>query len=88
MTPPGIDMTPAPKPRSAPIDGIQRFGPATSAAAFQDTPLHSKGDVEGIEDEGVFYFDGAPDSNESKSEEPTPSPLRDISEHPIEIPGE
>lgn len=84
MIHPGIDMTPAPKPRSAPMDGIQRFGPAASAAALQDTPPHSKGEVEEIEEE-VIYFNGAP---ESKSVETSPSPLGDISQHPIEIPGE
>lgn len=84
MIHPGIDMTPAPKPRSAPMDGIQRFGPAASAAALQDAQPHSKGEVGEIEDE-VVYFNGAPPS---KSAEPSPSPLGDISQHPIEIPGE
>ena len=85
MARPGIDMTPASKPRSAPIDGIQRFGPAASAAALQDTPLHSKGEAEEIQDEDAVYFNGAP---ESKPTKPSPSPLGDISQHPIEIPGE
>ena len=85
MTPPGIDMAPAPKPDAAPIDGIQRFGPAASAAALQDAPLHSKAEVEEIQEEDIVYFNGAP---ESKPVKPSPSPLGDISQHPIEIPGE
>jgi hypothetical protein len=91
MTPPGIDMTPAPKPNSPPIDGIQRFGPAASAAALADTLLHSEGEVEEIVDEDVVYFNGDPDTKPvepTKSVEPSRSPLRDISQHPIEIPGE
>ena len=85
MTPPGIDMTPAPKSHSAPTDGILKFGPAASAAALQNAAPHSKSDVEEIEEEEVVYFNGAPESNSAK---PAPSPLRDISQHPIEIPGE
>ena len=85
MKPPGIDMTPAPKPGIVPSDGIQRFGPAASAAALQDAPLHSKNDVEEIQEEDVVYFNGDP---ESKPVKPSPSPLGDISQHPIEIPGE
>ena len=38
VTSAGIDMTPAPKPQPAPIDGILKFGPDASAAASQDTP--------------------------------------------------
>lgn len=82
MTPPGIDMTPAPKPDAAPIDGIQRFGPA---AALHDAPLDSRVDAGEIQEEEVVYFNGAP---ESKPVKPSPSPLGDISQHPIEIPGE
>ena len=83
MTSAGIDMTPAPKPQPAPTDGILKFGPEAIAAALQDTSLHSKGEVEEIED--VAYLNGA---RKSKSPETSPSPLRDISQHPIEIPGE
>ena len=83
VTSAAIDMTPAPKPQPAPIDGILKFGPDASAAALQDTPMHGKGEVEEVEE--VVYFNGAP---ESKSAENSPSPLRDISQHPIEIPGE
>ena len=85
MTPPGIDMTPVPKPRATPIDGIQRFGPDANAAALQNAPLPSKVDAGEIAEEEVVYFNGAP---ESKPVKPSPSPLGDISQHPIEIPGE
>ena len=83
MTPAGIDMTPAPKSHPVPEDGILKFGPHASTAALPDTPQRSKGEAEEIED--VVYFNGAP---ESKSAKTAPSPLGDISQHPIEIPGE
>ena len=64
---------------------LRRARPAASAAALQDAPLHSKNDVEEIQEEDVVYFNGDP---ESKPVKPSPSPLGDISQHPIEIPGE
>ena len=83
MTSAGIDMTPAPKPQPAPMDGILKFGPGASTAASQDTPPEHKREVEEM---GDAVYSGS--ARVSKSAKPSPSPLRDISEHPIEIPGE
>jgi hypothetical protein len=77
MTSTAIDMTPAP------MDGILKFGPGASTAAAQDTPPDHKGEVEEMGD--TVHSGSARDSMSAK---PSPSPLRDISEHPIEIPGE
>lgn len=89
MLPPGMDLTPAPKPRPASIDGIMKFGPDAdaeaskpTAAATTDTIHDVSADYGGAASDELLYSD---DEVASQRRKPALSPLSDISQHPIEI---
>ena len=89
MLPPGMDLTPAPKPRTASVDGVLKFGPAADAedskplvAATTETIHDVSADDGGEESDELLYSDDEVDPQRRK---PALSPLSDISQYPIEI---
>jgi hypothetical protein len=89
MLPPGMDLTPAPIPKPAPVDGVLKFGPnadaevsTQSAAATEDT-AHDMSENHGdAEYDDLLYSN---DAEAPQPRNPALSPLSDISQHPIEI---
>lgn len=89
MLPPGMDLTPAPKPKPASVDGVLKFGPAADAedskllvAASKETIHDVSVDYGGEESDELLYSD---DEVSPQRRKPALSPLSDISQHPIEI---
>ncbi len=89
MLPPGMDLTPAPKPKPASVDGVLKFGPAADAedskplaAATKETIHDVSVDYGSEESDELLYSD---DEVSPQRRKPALSPLSDISQHPIEI---
>ena len=89
MLPPGMDLTPAPKPRPASVDGVLKFGPEADAEVSKPTAgattedIHDvRGNFGGAESDELLYSDKGAGPHGTK---PALSPLSDISQHPIEI---
>ena len=92
MLPPGMDLTPAPKPKPASIDGLLKFGPDADAEVFKPTAAatpesihHVSGSDNGAESDELLY---SGDEEDPQHRKPASSPLSDISKHPIEISAE
>ncbi len=77
----GMDLTAAEKP--VPGSGILKFGPDASASAPKDVSPTNNVATEDSED--VVYFN---ETTEPTGDKNPPRGLGDISQHPIEIPGE
>lgn len=89
MLPPGMDLTPAPKPKPASIDGLLKFGPDADAEVSKPTAAAKTDIIHGVsgndaraESDELLYSDDEADPQPRK---PALSPLSDISQHPIEI---
>lgn len=88
MLPPGMDLTPAPKRKAEPVDGLLKFGPDADAdlsqsatAGAAESPPNTRHD-EQIEETDLLMDSG----NElDRGKAKVSSPLSDISQHPIEI---
>lgn len=88
MLPPGMDLTPVLKPRPASIDGIMKFGPdadadvsPSSVAGSAESSPNMRHNEQTEESDALVYSGNELDRGTEKA----PSPLRDISQHPIEI---
>ncbi len=86
MTSAGIDMTDAVNPHSVSSDGILKFGPdAAEAPANNVLPNNNPA---AIETEEVVYFNDSSEPTATTTAQSPPRVLRDISQHPIDIPSE
>ena len=86
MLPPGMDLTPAPKTKPEPVDGVLKFGPDAdrsqpTAAGSAESPLNMHHDDQTEESDSLIDSGNELDRGIAKGT----SPLSDISQHPIEI---
>jgi len=86
MTSAGIDVTESVKPHPVSSDGIMKFGP-DAAAALANNVLPNT-DPAATNTEDVVYSNDSPEPTETTPAQSPPRVLRDISQHPIDIPGE
>lgn len=88
LLPPGMDLTPAPRRKAEPVDGVLKFGPDADAdlsqsptAGAAESPPNTRHD-EQIEETDLLMDSG---NEQDRGTAKVSSPLSDISQHPIEI---